>query len=105
MPGRYQFISTKKSDTGLPETTGKTIYQPAYYPNIEAKEDDTYIIAKSTDRLDLIAYDFYGDSTLWWVIAMVNNLPGDSIYPPDGSYIRIPSDISEILNRFSEENR
>jgi hypothetical protein len=37
MPGRYQFVSTIKSDTGLPETTGKTIYQPTYYPNIETK--------------------------------------------------------------------
>ena len=104
MASRYQFISKTKSDTGLPETTGKTIYQPTYYPNIEAKEDDTYIIVKSTDRLDLIAQDFFGDSTLWWVIAMVNNLPGDSIYPPEGTYIRIPSDLSNILNKFSEEN-
>ena len=34
MASRYQFISKTKSDTGLPETTGKTIYQPTYYPNI-----------------------------------------------------------------------
>lgn len=105
MPGRYQFISTTKSDTGLPETTGKTIYQPTYYPNIETKEDDIYIISKTTDRLDLIAYDFYGDSTLWWVIAMVNNLQGDSMFPPEGVYLRIPSNISELITRFLEENR
>jgi hypothetical protein len=105
MPGRYQFISAMKSDTGLPETTGKTIYQPTYYPNIETKEDDTYIITKTTDRLDLIALDFYGDSTQWWVIAMINDLPGDSMYPPAGIYLRIPQDISEILNKFAEENR
>jgi nucleoid-associated protein YgaU len=105
MPGRYQFVSTIKSDTGLPETTGKTIYQPTYYPNIETKEDDTYIISKTTDRLDLIAYDFYGDSTLWWVIAMVNNLPGDSIFPPEGAYLRIPSNLSELITKFLEENR
>ena len=105
MPGRYQFVSTIKSDTGLPETTGKIIYQPTYYPNIETKEDDTYIISKTTDRLDLIAYDFYGDSTLWWVIAMVNNLPGDSIFPPEGAYLRIPSNLSELITKFLEEKR
>jgi hypothetical protein len=36
---------------------------------------------------------------------MSNNLPGDSIFPPEGVYLRIPSNLSEILNKFSEENR
>ena len=66
--------------------------------------DDNYIITGTEDRLDLIAYDFYGDSTLWWVIAMVNDLEGDSMYPPAGIYLRIPQNISELLNTYIKSN-
>jgi hypothetical protein len=36
---------------------------------------------------------------------MVNNLPGDSIFPPEGAYLRIPSNLSELITKFLEENR
>lgn len=105
MASRYQIISIIKNDTGIPSESGNQMYAPTYYPNIEAKNDDNYIITGTEDRLDLIAYDFYGDSTLWWVVAMVNNLEGDSIYPPSGIYLRIPKNISEIINSYNNFNR
>jgi hypothetical protein len=36
-------------------------YKNALYPEVEASENDTYIITTSDDRLDLLAYDFFGD--------------------------------------------
>ena len=105
MASRYQIISIIKNDTGTPSTSGNSMYAPTYYPNIEPKNDDNYIITGTEDRLDLIAYDFYGDSTLWWVVAMMNNLEGDSIYPPSGIYLRIPKNISEIINSYNNFNR
>jgi hypothetical protein len=104
MPSRYQIVSIMKSDTGVPSTSGKDIYKPTYYPSIYAKSDDTYIITGTTDRLDNIALDFYSDSTLWWVVAMVNDLPGDSIYPPQGQYLRLPRDLSSILAKYTQQN-
>jgi len=104
MASRYQIIPIIKNNTGIPSTSGKSMYSPTYYPPIEAKPDDNYIITGTEDRLDLIAYDFYGDSTLWWVIAMVNDLEGDSIYPPSGVYLRIPTNISELLNSYNKAN-
>jgi hypothetical protein len=104
MPSRYQTIATTKSDTGIASTSGKVMYKPTYYPNIEAQENDNYIIAGYADRLDVIAYDFYGDATLWWVIAMVNNLEGDSMFPPQGMYLRIPQNISNLLSKFNQSN-
>jgi len=98
MSSRYLTIPTKKT----PE--GKLIYQPTYYPSIGELEDDTYIITSNTDRLDLIAYDFWGDETLWWAVAMVNNLECDSFYPPIGIQLRIPKDSSNIINIFNKEN-
>jgi hypothetical protein len=93
-----------KSDTGIASTSGKVMYQPTYYPSTSAQENDSYIITGAEDRLDLIAYDFYGDSTLWWVIAMVNDLEGDSMFPPTGIQLRIPANISELLNAFNKAN-
>ncbi len=104
MPSRYQIISTMKSDTGITSTSGKTMYKPTYYPNIEAQADDNYILTGTTDRLDNIAHDFYGDATLWWVIAMVNNLAGDSIFPPQGVYLRIPKNLSDMLMKYNQSN-
>jgi len=104
MPSRYQSISTMKSDTGIASTSGKTMYKPTYYPSIDASIDDSYIITGATDRLDLIANDFYGDSTLWWIIAMVNDLEGDSMFPPTGIQLRIPANISTLLTKFNQSN-
>ena len=104
MSSRYQSISITKNDTGIPSTSGKTMYVPTYYPTIEAQPDDSYILTGVTDRLDNIAFDFYGDATLWWVIAMVNDLEGDSIYPPTGVYLRIPKDLSGLLSKFDQSN-
>jgi len=104
MPSRYQSISTMKSDTGITSTSGKTMYKPTYYPSIDARADDSYIITGATDRLDLIANDFYGDSTLWWIIAMVNDLEGDSMFPPTGIQLRIPANVSTLLTKFNQSN-
>jgi len=104
MPSRYQTISTTKNNTGITSTSGKTMYVPTYYPNIEAQPDDNYILTGVTDRLDVIATEFYGDATLWWIIAMVNNLAGDSIYPPTAVYLRIPKDLSNLLSKFDQSN-
>jgi hypothetical protein len=104
MASRYQIISIIKNITGTPSTSGNSMYAPTYYPVIDAKADDSYIITGTEDRLDLIAYDFYGDSTLWWVVAMVNDLEGDSMYPPAGIYLRIPQNISEVLNSYDKAN-
>ena len=42
-------------------------------------------------RLDLLAYRFYGDVNLWWVIAEANNLINVFDELSYGMFIRIPS--------------
>ena len=98
MYSRYSNIPTTKS------ISNKTIYQQVYYPEIPTSEDDTYIIVGDQDRLDLIANDFWGDAELWWVLVMVNNLDGSSFFPPKGMQLRIPKDVSSLLNTFNKEN-
>lgn len=98
MYSRYSNIPTIKTDNN------KTIYRQVYYPEVPENEDDVYIIVGSQDRLDLIANDFWGDASLWWVLVMVNNLDGSSFFPPQGSQLRIPKDVSSLLNTFNKEN-
>jgi hypothetical protein len=52
--------------------------------------NDTYIQTTTVERLDLLAYKFYNDATLWYVIAAANGLGKGSYYVPAGSKLRIP---------------
>jgi hypothetical protein len=99
MQSRYQNIPTTKLNV-----TGSLYYQTNIYPEILPTNSDYYVISTVEDRLDLIALDFYQDASLWWIIASANALPGDSIFPPIGVQLRIPRDISSILNTYNLEN-
>jgi len=98
MAGRYQNIGTQKA------TNGETIYLPTKYPTLVPSNDDYYIIAREEDRFDLIATDFFGDPTLWWVVVMANDLPGDSMYAPPGFQLRIPGNLNNALTAYNVEN-
>ena len=98
MARRYENIGIQKT------LSGKVGYLPTKYPSLVPSNNDTYIVARAEDRLDLIAMDFYGDPTLWWVVAMANDLPGDSMYTPLGFQLRIPGNLSDALNTYNIEN-
>lgn len=99
MQSRYQNIAITKLNL-----TGSTYYQTNIYPEVQPVNSDYYVITTVNDRLDLIAQDFYQDSSLWWVIASANALPGDSIYPPIGIQLRIPTNLKTILNTYNSVN-
>ena len=96
---RYQPIRTKQVDA-----IGKKYYENNIYPEIPPIEGDNYIITVLGDRLDLLAQDFYGDVSYWWVIATANALPGDSIFPPIGMQLRIPSNLQAAINSYKQIN-
>jgi hypothetical protein len=92
---RYQNINITKYNS-----TGSQYYLNNIYPDVEYTEDDNYVITTLGDRLDLIANNFYGDASLWWIVASANSLPGDSLYPPIGIQLRIPTDVRSILESY-----
>ena len=96
---RYQNILTKKV-----EGVGKKYYENNIYPDIPEVEGDNYVITVMGDRLDLIAQDFYGDTSYWWVIASANALPGDSLFPPIGVQLRIPANLQGAINSYKQIN-
>jgi nucleoid-associated protein YgaU len=103
---RYLY-NNKKKITNVHENNAhynKTGFDTTIYPRIIRKPSDTVIITKSTDRLDLLAHRFYSNRTYWWVIALANNLSGDSFYIIPGTQIFIPKDINSILNGLRIKN-
>ena len=46
-------------------------------------------------RLDVLAGEVYGDASLWWVIAAASDI-GWALQVPPGTFLRIPTDLSEI---------
>jgi nucleoid-associated protein YgaU len=50
------------------------------------------------DRLDILAGIYYGNGSLWWVIAAASNI-GWGLQVPPGTLLRIPSvaDIGELV--------
>ena len=102
MANRLKPITIKQSQN-------KRYYKNIEYPNIPVSIDDIYIITNSTDRLDLLANDFYGDPHLWWIISRANpeKIKRDSFFMKPGVEIRIPSKqrLSEIYNEFEKINK
>ncbi len=84
---------------------GKRYYSTLIYPEIQPHESDWYVITTVGDRMDLLANEYYGDPTLWWIIYVSNfGLPRDSVYLPLGIQIRIPANAADIIAKFNEVN-
>jgi len=87
---------TKKNTKKLAD--GKKVLKSTIPQSIPKKDNDIYIITQETDRLDLLAHEFYGDSTLWWIIANANNINGVNIGLDAGIQLRIPGNKFDVLN-------
>jgi hypothetical protein len=97
---RYNINDKLKTSKGVPYYRGK------FYPNIPLSENDIYIITTVGDRLDYLAYQYYNDSELWWIIAVANNnITKGFLMPPPGIQLRIPTDVSSVLNQVEQINK
>ena len=60
-------------------------------PEFETADDDVLHTVSDADRIDNLAYSYYGDSNMQWVIKWANDI---RLYPNDfvtGMELRIPS--------------
>lgn len=68
----------------------------------DSVNDSVHIITESEiGRLDNVAFKYYGDSLLWWVIADANSINDPFTDMIAGSEIRIP-DIKTVKSALSE---
>ncbi len=84
---------------------GKRVYKTTQYPTISPQDSDAVVISNEADYLDSLAYTYYGDPTLWWVIALANNLGKGKMSVPPGLQLRIPVNINDILVQFYNLNQ
>ena len=83
---------------------GQRVLVPTLYPQIPLSDSDKFVFPKDGDRLDNIAFRYYGDASLWWIIAQANNLgKGRTILNPNFQ-IRIPGNQSKIIADFEKLN-
>jgi hypothetical protein len=86
-------------------SSGKRYYKGKIYPDIPYSDTDEYIITTIGDRLDSIAYSYYNDAELWWVISVANNnITNGSMFPIPGTQLRVPTNINSVLNLFDQVN-
>ena len=93
MPSRYNYTKIKKNKKG------NRAFKPTMYPSIPIRDSDIFIYPKFGDRLDNLAHKYYGDVSLWWIIAKANGLDKAEIGLNVEKQIRIPTDIEPILNK------
>ena len=92
------------SSTTFKRYDGKQVFRTTHYPKIPTTSSDIYIIANEMDYLDSLAYKFYRDVTLWWIIAQANGIK-NSLKAPTGKQLRIPQNIDTIIANFNQANR
>jgi hypothetical protein len=103
---RYANISIIKNTNSNVSNIGSLYYKPNFYPIIPESENDIWVITSFGDRLDLLANQFYNDVTLYWIIACANpdKISFGSIYIPEGTQIRIPTRIGDIIDSYNKLN-
>jgi hypothetical protein len=99
MMNRYQNISKTYIDK-------KLVYTTSRYPEIPITSDDIYVYSVQGDRFDVLALQYYKNSSLWWVISIANTsqLPQNSLVIPEGLQIRIPAFYAGIVSAFNTIN-
>ena len=83
---------------------GKNVLKTTHYPTIFKKDSDIFIITNEGDYLDMLAYKYYKDPTLFWIIALANNIGKGRMSVEAGLQIIIPTDISNILSEYNRLN-
>jgi phage tail protein X len=104
---RYQNIPKIKID-------GNLVYQTSRYPEVQLSENDIYVYTTQGDRFDILAQQYYKDSSLWWIISIANtgnagagtltSLPQNTLVIPQGIQIRIPANYVNVIRNFTALN-
>ena len=86
-----RYSNTKTTRKSLLPKQKKNVlsYGTTLYQRIPETNGDLHVIATEGDRLDNLAFQFYGDPSLWWYIAKANNLTALNI--PAGKSLVIPA--------------
>jgi phage tail protein X len=84
---------------------GKKVYRTVRYPSVPLNEQDIYVITTVGDRFDILAQQYYKDSSLWWIISIANEqLAQNTLVIPEGIQIRIPYNPYNVVDSYNQIN-
>ena len=84
------------------DKSGIRVYSTTYYPEIRISDGDSFMYPIEGERLDNLANKYYGDTTLWWIIAKANNINDSTVISNTLKRVRIPTEIQEVLQKLDE---
>lgn len=99
MSSRYENIPNKTNEFG------KQVKRSIIYPTIPRSLGDIYVQTNVSDRLDLIAYRYYGNPSYYWILAEANGLGKGSMSIPVGTQLRIPQNFVDVIREYELLNK
>ena len=84
-------MSRYNSTETIKDKPGSRYYATTIFPVVNNSTDDIYIVTTTIERLDKLAYTFYDDVSLWWIIAAANGIGKGTFIVPTETRLRIPS--------------
>ena len=92
--GRYTFTGLINNGVGK---SNPRVSSKIYAGIMSGKISFTVKRINRFERLDKISAEKYGDASYWWVIAAASGI-GWGLQLPPGTIVRIPSNLSQVLN-------
>mgnify|MGYP003631959983 FL=1 len=104
---RYSNVKEIRNTNEFVGTIGTRYYTNNTYPPVQPNENDIWVETEFGDRLDSLAFQFYNDVTLYWVISIANpnKINMGSLFLTPGAQIRIPTNIVQIVDSYNILNR
>jgi len=95
---RYRYTKIKR------DSDSNRVYGLTIYPQVPIQDGDLFVYPVDGDRLENVAYRYYNDTSLWWIIAEANNIKGGRFALDPNVELRIPINIEPILLEFRNVN-
>jgi|TARA_Y100000289_G_scaffold65800_1_gene80245 hypothetical protein len=96
-----EFIHSRK-DVDVVKTLERVFYPSPTETELREEIDHVQRIFKSGDKMYKFAYDFYGDTDHWWIIAWYNNKPTDAHFKV-GDTVYIPKELDVAIRIATRE--
>jgi hypothetical protein len=93
---RYSFSANLKNSLGE-HVVSISNASPLIFRAVESQNINYSVhVLEEGERLDYLAGIYYGDSSLWWVLAAASGI-GYALQVPPGTVIRVPSSVAEVF--------
>jgi hypothetical protein len=94
---RYDSTKTSRSKRTKERYKPFKKYNTTLYSKVPERDSDIFILTQEGDRLDLLANQFYNDSSLWWFIAQTNNINTMNVEPGTSLRISLSTGFARVI--------